>query len=59
YEAQLREARMRAREEARDQPYEEPRAVEPEAPREPRQPVVTRKKQRAALLGAPRREESN
>ena len=59
YEAQLREARMRAREEARDQPYEEPRAVEPEAPREPRQPVVTRKKQRAALLGAPRREEGN
>jgi len=58
YEAQLREARMRAREEARDQPYEEPRAVESEAPREPRQPVVTRKKQRPVLLGAPRREES-
>jgi ATP-dependent RNA helicase RhlE len=57
FDAQLREARMRAREEARNEPYEAPRAPEPQAPREPRQPVVTRKKQRAVLLsGTPRRD---
>ena len=57
FDAQLREARMRARQEAQNEPFEAPRAAEPAAPREPRQPVVTRKKQRAVLLtGTPRRD---
>jgi ATP-dependent RNA helicase RhlE len=57
FEAQIQEARMRAREEARTEPYEAP-PPPPAAkePREPRQPVVTRKKQRAVLLGTPRDE---
>ncbi|HXZ51711.1 MAG TPA: DEAD/DEAH box helicase [Burkholderiales bacterium] len=54
FEAQIREARMRAREEARTEPYEEP--PPPPAAKEPRQPVVTKKKQRAVLLGTPRDE---
>jgi len=57
FEAQIREARMRAREEARTEPYEEPPPPPARAePREPRQPVVTKKKQRAWLLGTPRDE---
>ncbi|HUJ85860.1 MAG TPA: DEAD/DEAH box helicase [Burkholderiales bacterium] len=57
YEAQLREARMRAREDAEYVP-EPARPSQPQAPREPRRPVVTHKKQRAVLLGTPRREDN-
>jgi ATP-dependent RNA helicase RhlE len=54
FEAQIQEARMRAREEARTEPYEAP--PPPAARPEPREPVVTKKKQRAWLLGTPRDE---
>ena len=56
YAAQLQEARRRAREEPREEIQEAPRQPEPQAPREPRRPVVTHKKQRAFLLGTPRRD---
>ena len=56
YAAQLQEARRRAREEPREEFHDAPRQSEPQAPREPRRPVVTHKKQRAALLGTPRRD---
>jgi ATP-dependent RNA helicase RhlE len=56
YAAQLQEARRRAREEPREEIQEAPRQSEPQAPREPRRPVVTHKKQRAFLLGTPRRD---
>jgi ATP-dependent RNA helicase RhlE len=56
YAAQIEEARRRAREEPREEFVEEPRQPEPQAPREPRRPVVTHKKQRAFLLGNPRRD---
>ncbi len=58
YQAQLQEARRRAREEPREEHEQAPRQAEPQAPREPRRPVVTHKKQRAVLLGAPRREDN-
>ena len=58
YQAQLQEARRRAREEPREEHVEAPRQTEPQAPRAPRRPVVTHKKQRAVLLGAPRREDN-
>jgi len=57
YAAQLQEARRRAREEPREEFQEAPQA-QPQAPREPRRPVVTHKKQRAFLLGTPRREDN-
>jgi ATP-dependent RNA helicase RhlE len=53
YAAQIAEARRRAREEPREEIEEAPRRPEPPAPREPRRPVITRKKQRAFLLGNP------
>ena len=56
YAAQLQEARRRAREEPREEFQDAPRQAEPQAPREPRRPVVTHKKQRAVLLGTPRRD---
>ena len=58
YQAQLQEARRRAREEPREEFHDAPRQAEPQAPREPRRPVVTHKKQRAVLLGTPRREDN-
>ena len=56
YQAQLQEARRRAREEPREEFQEAPRSSEPQVPREPRRTVVTHKKQRAVLLGTPRRD---
>ncbi len=58
YQAQLQEARRRAREEPREEFHDAPRQGEPQAPREPRRPVVTHKKQRAVLLGTPRQEDN-
>jgi len=54
YQAQLQEARRRAREEPREEFQQAPQP-QPQAPREPRRPVVTHKKQRAVLLGTPPR----
>jgi len=56
YQAQIEEARRRARAEPREEFVEAPREPEPQAKREPRRPVVTHKKPRAFLLGNPKQD---
>jgi len=56
YQAQIEEARRRARAEPHEEFVEAPRQSESQAKREPRQPVVTHKKPRAFLLGNPKQD---